>query len=132
MRQPTYVVYDGECPFCSAYVRMLRLRQAAGEVVLLNARGSHPVVDALKARDIDFDAGMTVQIGDQIYHGNEAVHWLSLMTTPSASLNGAIAWCLRDRRRARLVYPLLRAGRNLALSLLGKSRIAGNNRGGAI
>ena len=40
----TYVVYDGECPFCSSYVKLLRLREAAGSIVLLNAREDHPVV----------------------------------------------------------------------------------------
>jgi protein-disulfide isomerase len=38
------VFYDGACPFCSAYVRMVRLRKAAGEVRLIDAREGGPIV----------------------------------------------------------------------------------------
>lgn len=124
------IIYDGECPFCSAYVRMLRLQRAAGAIELLDARKPHPIVDALKAADVDFDAGMVVKNGESIHHGDAAVQWLALMTTPSASFNGVMAWILKDGGRARLLYPLLRAGRNLALRLLGKGPINPGRRGG--
>lgn len=46
-----------------------------------------------------------------------------MMTTPSATLNGLMARLLRDERRARFAYPVLRAGRNFALTLLRRRRI---------
>ncbi|WP_156840532.1 thiol-disulfide oxidoreductase DCC family protein [Novosphingobium aquimarinum] len=117
------IVYDGECPFCSAYVKMLRLRAALGPVELIDARSGHPQVEKLKARGVDLNEGMAVIVSDRIHHGAEAVRWLSLMTTPSASLNGLAAWILRGRIRSRLLYPVLRSGRNAALRLLGRRRI---------
>lgn len=123
MTGTVHIIYDGECPFCSAYVRMLRLRQAVGPVELLDAREPHPLVEGLIAAGIDLDEGMAVKHGDAIYHGDAAIHWLSLMTTPSASFNGLMARILKNERRARLLYPALRAARNLALLLKGKSPI---------
>lgn len=123
MSEPVYILYDGECPFCSAYVKMLRLNKALGSVSLLNARQPHPVVDRLKGEGLDLDEGMAVLANGQTFHGAEAMNWLSLMTTPSPTINGAFAWLMKDRARARLAYPVLRAGRNLALRLLGRRRI---------
>ena len=36
--QRASIVYDGDCPFCSRYVKLVRLREALGSVDLVNAR----------------------------------------------------------------------------------------------
>ncbi|HRX39889.1 MAG TPA: DCC1-like thiol-disulfide oxidoreductase family protein [Parvularculaceae bacterium] len=117
-----WVVYDGECPFCSAYVRMVRLRKLSN-VHLLDAREAHPVVEELKAKGFDLDEGMALKIGDAIYHGDECVHRLALLSGPSGLFNRFNFWVFRNEKRAKAIYPALRAGRNLALRLLGKRRI---------
>ena len=33
-----WLVYDGDCPFCSRYVQLLRIREAVGPLRLVNAR----------------------------------------------------------------------------------------------
>ncbi|MEL6360829.1 MAG: DCC1-like thiol-disulfide oxidoreductase family protein [Pseudomonadota bacterium] len=123
-----YVVYDGDCPFCSAYVRMVRLREVAGKVHLLDAREPHPVVEDLKAQGLDFDEGMALKIGDAVYHGDECIHQLAMMSGPSGLFNRFHFWVFQSPARARILYPFLRTGRNLALRLLGKKKIAGAER----
>ena len=118
-----YVIYDGECPFCSAYVRMVRLRNVAGKVHLLDAREPHPIVEEIKALGFDFDEGMALKIGDAIYHGDDCIHQLAMMSGPSGVLNRLHFWVFQNPKRAKLLYPYLRAGRNLALRLLGKRKI---------
>ncbi len=118
-----WVVYDGECPFCSAYVRMVRLREVAGKVHLLDAREDHPVTSELKARGFDFDEGMALKIGDVVYHGDDCVHQLAMMSGPSGLFNRFHYWVFKSPRRAKILYPYLRAGRNLALRLLGRRKI---------
>ncbi|MEO0399580.1 MAG: DCC1-like thiol-disulfide oxidoreductase family protein [Pseudomonadota bacterium] len=118
-----YVVYDGDCPFCSAYVRMIRLREAAGAVHLIDAREAHPVVEEIKALGYDFDEGMALKVGDAIYHGDECIHQLAMMSGPSGIVNRLHFWVFQSPTRAKLLYPSLRAGRNMALRLLGKRKI---------
>ena len=119
-----WIVYDGECPFCSAYVRLVRLRETAGKVHLLNAREPHPLVDELKAKGFDLDEGMALKIGDAIYHGPNVMNRLALMSGESGVLNRLHLWIFSNPSRAKFLYPFLRAGRNATLRVLGRSKIA--------
>ena len=117
------VVYDGECPFCSRYVAMVRLREAFGEVRLVDARSDEP--HARRARALfDMDEGMAALIGGQWYHGADCMNVLALASGPSGAANRAVAAVFADPRRAARLYPFLRAGRNAALRLLGRRPIA--------
>ena len=116
------IVYDDECPFCSAYVRMFRLRELS-EVELINAREDHPVVDQIKRRGFDLDEGMVMKIGGEYYFGDDVVHRLALMSGSSGLLRRFNYWIFSDAKRSRLIYPYLRAGRNLTLKLLGRKKI---------
>ena len=62
-RGDAWLVYDGDCPFCSRYVQYLRLRQAAGPVRLVNAREGGPLVDELQRAGLDLDEGMVLKLG---------------------------------------------------------------------
>lgn len=117
------VVYDGECPFCSRYVSMIRLQRSVGPVRLLNAREGGPIVNRLLHEGYDLDEGMALLMGPDVYHGDECIHRLALLSTPSGMFNRVNAWVFRSRSRSRMLYPILRAGRNLVLRLLGRSKI---------
>lgn len=121
--QPAHLIYDGECPFCSAYVRFLRLREAFGDIQLVDARTDTALVADLKSKDIDLDEGMVLQIGDQVYHGADCIHVLSLMSGESGLFNRFNGWVFRSPTRSRFLYPILRAGRNAALAMLGRRKI---------
>jgi predicted DCC family thiol-disulfide oxidoreductase YuxK len=118
------VIYDGECPFCSAYVSMMRLRQAVGEVNLVNAREADPRVRAVQAAGYDLDEGMVVLWQDEVFHGDAAVH---LLATLSGEERGAFNRMQRvmfqDPRRAARLYPVLAAGRRLFLRLVGRKTL---------
>ena len=117
------IIYDGECPFCSAYVRMVRLREAAGPVRLLNAR-QHPELTAQLADEgIDLNETMAVRYGGMLYTGAQAVEMISLLSSQSGFANRLSARLLRNKKRAALLYPAMRAGRNLTLRLLGKPNL---------
>lgn len=118
-----WIVYDGECPFCAAYVKLVRLRDAVGIVHLINARDPHPIVDEVLAAGFDLDEGMAMKIGGEILHGDAVMNRLAMMSSPSGALNRLHAWVFRSPVRARLLYPPLRTGRNLALRLLGHGQL---------
>ena len=74
------IVYDGECPFCRNYVRLMELRKAVGNVDLVNARTPHPAVWKLVELGYDLNEGMAAIFGGKIYYGSDAVVLLSSMT----------------------------------------------------
>lgn len=122
-KDPAYIVYDGDCPFCSRYVRMIRLREAIGNVVLIDARSGDPRVEALMNQGYDLDEGMVLVDGDRIYWGDDCIHRLALMSTPSGAFNRVNAWIFRSPAASRMLYPVLKAGRRAVLTLLGRKKI---------
>lgn len=117
------VIYDGQCVFCSAYVRLLRLRDAVGRVELLDAR-TDDVADLVKREfALDLNEGMLVLYQGRHYYGSDAMTVLSALTSPVGILNRLIAVVFRSRLLSRLLYPFLRLGRRATLTLLGRSTI---------
>lgn len=120
----TILVYDGACPFCSRYVKLLRLRAAVGDVRLQDARDGGAVVAEIQAQGLSLDEGMVLIHQGQYHHGADCLHRLALMTTPSGAFNRLTASVFRSRRLSRAVYPALRCGRNAVLFLLGRPRLS--------
>ena len=117
------IVYDGECPFCQQFTRLLRLRANIGRVRLIDARGGDPLVAEVVKRGYDLDQGMIVTIGDEYYHGAEAMHVLAMLSTRAGWFNRFNFYVFRSKRVAAMLYPILRTGRNLALRILGRKLI---------
>ena len=106
-----HVVYDGDCPFCSSYVSLLRLREQY-DVHLVDAR-KEPEFAARYG--LDLNEGMIADLDGDVHHGARAVSLLSRLSGTMSPLR--FEWI------ASLVYPLLRFGRNAALKVLGRSQI---------
>lgn len=117
------IIYDGDCPFCSAYVRMVRLKEAVEPVRLIDARSRQDLVRGLRAQGFDLDRGMVVQMDGTTYHGAKAMHVLSLMTTRLGAFNRLVRPAFSNPKVARAIYPVLVAGRNAVLFVLGRGRI---------
>lgn len=117
------IVYDGDCPFCSAYTRVTRLRAAVGDVEIIDARSDHPFVRDVKAMGYDLNEGMLAKYQDQLYFGADCMHLLALLSNRSGVLNKTIAVVMKQRQVARFLYPALRFGRNTTLRLMGRQRI---------
>ena len=117
------IVYDGACPFCASYIRLVRLREAAGPVELVDARRPHPILEEVRARGLDLDQGMVVRIDGDYLHGPAAMTALSLLSTRAGLFNRAMRALFREPDRASALYPLLVRGRKAALRLLGRKPI---------
>ena len=117
------LIYDGECPVCSAYVRFVRFRESVGGVELINARDGGNLVDKVVSEKYDLNEGMVLWYGDQFYHGADCIHMLAMLSTDSGFINKVNAAIFRRPGLARALYPVLRLGRNALLWILGKSKI---------
>ncbi len=118
-----WLLYDGECPFCSRYVRHVRLRDAVGHIKLANAREHPTLVDEVQRLGFDVDTGMVLKLDGNYYHGADCIHALALLTTPSGWFNRLNSVVFRSATISKILYPVLRAGRNLTLRLLGRTRL---------
>ena len=118
------LVYDGDCPVCSLYSRNIDI--ADGELIRVDARERCELVDEIAAAGYDLDEGMILKDGSDFYYGSDALRELALRSSGNGVFNRIAAWVFRHPRVARIVYPLLTAGRRLLLRILGRSRIATN------
>ncbi|MDE1151164.1 MAG: DCC1-like thiol-disulfide oxidoreductase family protein [Micavibrio sp.] len=117
-----WIVYDGECPFCTRYVRWVRLKKNL-DVTLVNAREDSTLRKELTEAGYDLDNGMAVKYAGKIYYADEAMTLLSLMSTPSGIVNGLMAWTFGSRRRAKILYPAFATVRLMTVCLLGRGKI---------
>jgi predicted DCC family thiol-disulfide oxidoreductase YuxK len=114
--RPLRIVYDGDCPFCSRYVRLVRLRENF-DVELIDAR-MQP--ETARRYSLDLNEGMIADVDGDVHHGSDAVWMLSLLSSDSGTMNRILAWLFSSRTVARLLYPFMRLGRRLALFSLGR------------
>ena len=122
------IYYDGECPLCARYSTMLRLERHQ-DVSLVDLRQVPEVRQQLLEMGFDLDQGMVVDQDGLRFGGADAVHALALLSSGSDAFNRLNRAVLGNALAARLLYPLLRAGRWLLLLLLGKEFISDDNSG---
>jgi predicted DCC family thiol-disulfide oxidoreductase YuxK len=117
------IIYDGDCPFCSEYVRIIRLKRSVGEVQLINARSGGVAVAQARDQGFDLNQEMVLIYRGRLYGGPDCLHMLALLSTRAGVVNKTIALLFSRPTIARLAYPILRAGRNLTLSVLRRPKI---------
>ena len=118
-----YLVYDGNCPFCSVYVDYVRVKESVGTFKLVNAREGGSIVEDVFKHDFDLDDGMVLIMEGQYYHGHDCINRLALLSTPSNIFNRVNAVVFRSPIVSRVLYPVLKFGRNIVLRLLGRTKI---------
>ena len=112
------LVYDGECPFCRSYVHLATLRRN-WTIHLLDARSPEAAhsLSAEEIRAVSRDMLLRTPRGD--FWGGEAM-WALARIRRGRGIPDVRQGRL-SRGMYRLGYPVLRAGRTLALAVMGKS-----------
>ena len=90
---------------------------------MLESYTTIPVMREIDACGLNLDEGMVIKFQDTCYHGADALHVMALLGTRHGWFNRMNAWLFRSKRISTLVYPFMRAARNLALRFKGVSKI---------
>jgi len=118
-----WVVYDGECLLCKAFVLRYRIQQVVRHMHLIDARTPDPLINEIRQAGLDLDSGMVVKLKGRLYHGADAINALAILGSDDTIFNSVNRLVFRRPRLARLIYPLLVRGRLLLLRILGRSPI---------
>ena len=120
-----WFVYDGDCPICSVAAKALKIREAVGNLHLVDARNdiAHPVLREVRDLKLDLDEGMVIKFRDTCYHGADALHVMALLGTGHGWFNRLNALLFRSKLLSVICYPPMRACRNLLIRLRGVPKI---------
>jgi predicted DCC family thiol-disulfide oxidoreductase YuxK len=122
-REQILLVYDADCPVCDAYCRAVRAGEPGVNLRLVNAREDTAVMAEITRQGLDIDEGMVVKADGVLYYGADAIHALTRVSRAPGAFSRINRWIFGSKKRSKLLYPLLRSGRNLLLRALGKTRI---------
>jgi DCC1-like thiol-disulfide oxidoreductase len=114
-----YLLYDGECPVCSSYVAMARLRQLYPDLRVIDARTAPALVAELRGQGYEINVGMVLRLDGVVHFGAEATRMIARLgrTSPSRWRRAAM------RLLAAAPYRWLNAGRGVLLKALGRDPI---------
>ena len=120
-----WLVYDGDCPFCSATAQMYRLKKTVGDLHVVNAREANgtEIMREITAAQLDLNEGIVARFNGRLYHGAEALHLLAMLGSDMDWLNRLNVALFRNRQTVRLAYPAMKFLRNTVLKIMGRKPI---------
>jgi predicted DCC family thiol-disulfide oxidoreductase YuxK len=118
------LIYDGECPVCTAYSCSVDVDEGkAPGIRRIDARSDDALVKQAREQGVDLDEGMIVLHDGKMYHGADALNIMARLA-PNRGLGNRLNKLLFSNATvSRVSYPVLRAGRNTLLKILGRKKI---------
>lgn len=118
------LIYDGECPVCTAYSCSVDVDEGkASGIKRINARSDDALVKQAKEAGVDLDEGMVVLHDGKMYHGADALNVMAKLAPDRGFGNRLNKLLFSNPTISRVSYPVLRAGRNTLLKILGRKKI---------
>ncbi|MEZ0147760.1 MAG: DCC1-like thiol-disulfide oxidoreductase family protein [Candidatus Reddybacter sp.] len=119
------VIFDGQCPFCRAYVASLEDKNDINKngIRKVDARCAPEVIAQLASKGVNINAGIVLIKGGAVFQDAEALTLLSKQHAASGWFGSLHHRLLRYRFLSLAIYPILRALRNAYLRLAGQSAI---------
>ncbi len=122
-RPDNFVLYDGECPVCDAYIALAQLRKLRPDLLVLDARHEPALVAAMRAEGFDVNDSILVRLGCRVYSGGAATRLISQLGSENPFVRRAALYAIGGAPWSDALYPWLRAARNGLLRVLGRGQI---------
>ena len=121
-------IYDGECPFCNHFAELLEVKSKLKNISIVDGRKNPILINSLLEKGYDIDKGAILQVGEDIFHGYEAINKISSeITNPSGSLLKVLTNIFKSTKRTKLIFPFLIRARRFALISKGVSTSLAQN-----
>ena len=115
-------IYDGECPFCNHFAELLEIKSKIKNISILDARKNQSITKSLINKGYDIDKGAILLMGDDIFHGAEAINTIcNQINNPSGRLLKLLSNIFKSNKRTKLLFPFLVRARRFALISKGVS-----------
>lgn len=118
-----FVLYDGECPVCGAYMALARLRTLRPSLRVLDARQEPALVASLRVQGYDVNDSILVRVGERVYSGAAATRLISQLGSDNPAVRRAALYAIGGAPWSEALYPWLRGMRNGLLRVLGRGMI---------
>ena len=115
IKHTIHLIYDGECIMCRHTAKALKLKKAAGELTLINARQGHDLVRKAVDMGYNLNKGILVLYGDQYFYGSDAIHFLALLGGSSDFFNRANVRIFKYKLATCVFYPFFKVIRQMLL-----------------
>lgn len=117
------IYYDGECPFCDNYIKLVNLKKSFTNVSLVDVRSEPQKVKEFRNKNIEINDGMVVVLDNYTHlHGHKAMEFLALNSTGNILLK-ILHLPFIFGRLSRFFYSILKFGRLITLKILNRKLI---------
>ena len=122
MKKNVEIYYDGDCPFCTYFVILSKLKKKY-KVSIKNLRIFPDKVKEFKKKSYDVNEGMVVIFENKIYHGHEAVYIITKLSDKRYFSSILYKILFPNMLITNIFYPFLRLFRNITLKILRRKKI---------
>jgi predicted DCC family thiol-disulfide oxidoreductase YuxK len=119
LKNKIILYYDKQCPFCSKYANLVKLKKNF-EIILKNARENLDEISIL-CKNLDINNGFIVLYKNDCFQGAKALEFLN-SAVDKTTLLGKLHFLFKyDNFISNLLYKLLFILRKIILYILGKN-----------
>lgn len=119
-----FVLYDGDCYFCSNYVEFFSLKSIFEGIELLDARANFELAKNYLDKGVDLNRDMVIHVFGRDYVGPDAMVLVSTLTKERKGILSSLnSWIFSSPKRAKVLYPVLVRLRLAYLKLTFKDKI---------
>ena len=121
MSDKTLFIYDGECPFCNHFAKLIELKGKLPSLQIEDGRDNLKHLTQLYKKGYDLNKGAILIHNGNIMHGADAINWIcSEIKDPNDSLLETLRIIFTSNKRSKLLFPFLLWGRRISLTVKGK------------